>query len=72
MRHTVVLIPGDGIGPEVTEATKHILHAAGAEIDWVEHQAGVAALESGADSVLPDETMRAIREHGVALHPPEV
>ena len=70
MTHTVVLIPGDGIGPEVTEATKHILAAAGAEFTWVIRHAGIAALESGADTVLPVETTRAIREHGIALKGP--
>ena len=44
MRHNVVLIPGDGIGPEVTEAMTRILSAAGADIDWVQRQAGLAAL----------------------------
>lgn len=70
MRHDVVLIPGDGIGPEVAEATKHILHAAGAEIHWVERHAGLAALDRGSDTVLPIETMDAIREHRVALKGP--
>ena len=70
MSHSVVLIPGDGIGPEVTEAVTRILSAAGADIDWVQHQAGVAALEGGEDSVLPDSTVNAIIEHGVALKGP--
>ena len=70
MTHTVVLIPGDGIGPEVTEAVKRILAAAGAGIEWVERQAGQAALERGADSVLSDDTTNAIVEHGVALKGP--
>ena len=70
MPHTVVLIPGDGIGPEVTEATRRILLAAGADLAWVQRQAGVAALEAGADEVLPAATLDAIREHGVALKGP--
>ena len=70
MTHNVVLIPGDGIGPEVTESVKRILAAAGAGIEWVERQAGQAALERGADSVLPDDTISAIVEHGVALKGP--
>src|SRR5690606_35994132 len=41
MKHTVVLIPGDGIGPEVTRAVKKILAAAGADIEWIERTAGV-------------------------------
>jgi isocitrate dehydrogenase (NAD+) len=65
----VVLIPGDGIGPEVALAVKAVFEAAGAPIAWVEHQAGVAALESGRD-VLPSETIDAIRTHRVALKGP--
>lgn len=70
MSHSVVLIPGDGIGPEVTEAVTRILSAAGADIDWVQRRAGLAALEGGEDSVLPDSTVKAIVEHGVALKGP--
>jgi isocitrate dehydrogenase (NAD+) len=43
--HTITLIPGDGIGPEVTEAVVRILHAAGVAIDWERHVAGVVAFE---------------------------
>lgn len=67
--HQVVLIPGDGIGPEVAVAVRRVLEAAVAPIDWVEHQAGLAALETGND-VLPDSTLDAIREYGVALKGP--
>jgi len=67
--HEVVLIPGDGIGPEVTRAVSSILEASGADISWVEAQAGLAAIERGQD-VLPDETLDAIRSHGVALKGP--
>ncbi len=68
MRH-IVLIPGDGIGPEISAAVQNVLAAAGAEIEWVEHHAGVAALADGAD-VLPDSTVDAILEHKVALKGP--
>jgi isocitrate dehydrogenase (NAD+) len=68
-QHQVVLIPGDGIGPEVAAAVKQILSAAGAPISWVERKAGIAAIDEGKD-VLPDETLDAIREHGVALKGP--
>ena len=70
MKHTLVLIPGDGIGPEVTEAVTRILSAAGADLEWVECQAGQAALDRGADRVLPDQTLAAVIEHGVALKGP--
>ncbi|MCH5375460.1 MAG: isocitrate/isopropylmalate dehydrogenase family protein [Planctomycetes bacterium] len=68
--HQAVLIPGDGIGPEVTEAVCKILVAAGAPIAWVEHQAGLAALQAGSENVLPDETLDAITRCGVALKGP--
>jgi isocitrate dehydrogenase (NAD+) len=69
MSTTAVLIPGDGIGPEITAATLRVLEAAGAEIDWVERQAGVAAMEAEGE-VLPQTTLDAIEEHGVALKGP--
>ncbi len=67
--HEAVLIPGDGIGPEVTLAVRHVLEAVDAPIQWVEHQAGIAALQQG-DDVLPNETLQAIKRHGVALKGP--
>jgi isocitrate dehydrogenase (NAD+) len=67
--HQVVLIPGDGIGPEVTEAVQRVLAAAEAPIEWEIHQAGIVALDAG-DEVLPKSTLEAIREHGVALKGP--
>ncbi len=70
MAHQVVLIPGDGIGPEVCDGARRVIDASGAEIEWIERQAGVAALERGSDDVLPVETMNAILEHGVALKGP--
>ncbi|MEZ4224573.1 MAG: isocitrate/isopropylmalate dehydrogenase family protein [Polyangiaceae bacterium] len=68
--HTVVLIPGDGIGPEVADATLKVLEAAKAPVQFVTHYAGEAALERGADSVLPSETVDAIRQHHVAIKGP--
>jgi len=67
---TCVLIPGDGIGPEVSDVVVRILDAAGASLDWETHLAGVAALEAGGGDVLPDATGAAIRRHGVALKGP--
>ena len=69
-KHTIVLIPGDGIGPEVTNATKRVIDAAGLSVEWVELPAGAAALEQGFDSVLPERTIAAIRAHKVALKGP--
>jgi isocitrate dehydrogenase (NAD+) len=65
----VVLIPGDGIGPEVSDAVRAVCTAAGAPITWDVHLAGVAALDHG-DDVLPATTLEAIRRHRVALKGP--
>jgi isocitrate dehydrogenase (NAD+) len=69
MKHTIALIAGDGIGPEVTEGVQRVLTAVGAPLAWDEHPAGLAALERGLD-VLPASTIDAIRQHGVALKGP--
>jgi isocitrate dehydrogenase (NAD+) len=68
--HTAVLIPGDGIGPEVADSARRILDAAGAPVQFIERHAGVAALERGADDVLPPDTVDAVRQHHVALKGP--
>jgi isocitrate dehydrogenase (NAD+) len=67
--HRVVLIPGDGIGPEVCVAVRQVLTAAKAPLIWEEHLAGLSALEAGTD-VLPEATIEAIRHAGVALKGP--
>ena len=67
--HRVVLIPGDGIGPEVTRAVCRIFEAAEAPIAWEEHAAGVVALRAGHD-LLSEETVEAIRHVQVALKGP--
>ena len=69
-KHTIVLIPGDGIGPEVTCATCRVLQAAGLEVQWVELPAGATAVDHGYSDVLPRETLDAIRTHKVALKGP--
>jgi isocitrate dehydrogenase (NAD+) len=68
--HTVVLIPGDGIGPEVCRATEQVLSAAEAPLRFVEHFAGEAALAHGAKELLPEATLDAIRECRLALKGP--
>jgi isocitrate dehydrogenase (NAD+) len=69
MAHRVTLIPGDGIGPEVSAACTLVLDAAGVGIDWIEHGAGARALEAEG-SLLPDETLRSIKATRVALKGP--
>ncbi len=70
MMHQIVLIPGDGIGPEVSDAVQAILEAARAPVRFVVHHAGEAALAHGHADVLPEETLEAIRHHHVALKGP--
>ena len=65
----VVLIPGDGIGPEVAAAAQEVVAAAGVTIDWVTAHAGVAAAERFGDP-LPEATLEAVRRHRVALKGP--
>src|SRR5258708_7495710 len=69
MTHTITLIPGDGIGPEVTEAVVRILKSSGVSIDWESHVAGVVAFERTGDA-LPLELVDAIRRNKVALKGP--
>jgi isocitrate dehydrogenase (NAD+) len=69
MPQTVTLIPGDGIGPSITEAVVRILDAAGADIQWERKLAGVAALESSS-TPLPQETLDSIRQTRLALKGP--
>jgi isocitrate dehydrogenase (NAD+) len=65
----VVLIAGDGIGPEVTQAMQAVLAAARAQVTWVEATAGLAAAERFGDP-LPDATLDLIRRYRVALKGP--
>ncbi|HEY2586248.1 MAG TPA: isocitrate/isopropylmalate dehydrogenase family protein [Tepidisphaeraceae bacterium] len=69
-KHTIVMIPGDGIGPEVTGAARRVFEAAGLAVEWVELPAGAAAIEQGFDNVLPQRTIAAIQAHKVALKGP--
>jgi len=67
--YPVVLLPGDGIGPEITEATREVLEATGVEIDWRPYETGIAAMEK-AGTPLPEEVVEEIRRWGVALKGP--
>jgi isocitrate dehydrogenase (NAD+) len=68
-QHRVTLIPGDGIGPEVSSAARLVLDAAVPGITWVERAAGAMALAERGD-LLPEETLEAIRTSRVALKGP--
>jgi isocitrate dehydrogenase (NAD+) len=69
MPQTVTLIPGDGIGPDITRAVVRVLEAAGAELEWDEKPAGLSAVATH-NTPLPQETIDSIRETRVALKGP--
>jgi isocitrate dehydrogenase (NAD+) len=69
-KHNIVLLPGDGIGPEVTHAACRVIEAAGFQVNWIEVPAGATAVEQGHGDVLPKITLDAIRQHHVALKGP--
>ena len=64
--HHITLIPGDGIGPEVTEAVCRIIASSGVSIEWDRHDAGVVAFERTGQT-LPVDLIESIRRHKVAL-----
>jgi isocitrate dehydrogenase (NAD+) len=66
----VTLIPGDGTGPELTEATRRVLEATGVAFDWDVREAGADVMDRYGGNPLPDEVLDAIRETGVALKGP--
>lgn len=67
--HKVTLIPGDGIGPEITEAAVRVIEASGAAIEWDRQLAGMAAVEQFGDP-LPEPTLASFRNNRVALKAP--
>jgi isocitrate dehydrogenase (NAD+) len=69
MKHTITLIPGDGIGPEITEATTKVIEAAGVEIEWEKFEAGLPAVEKYGEPV-PKALLDSIRKNKVALKGP--
>jgi isocitrate dehydrogenase (NAD+) len=69
MSHAVTLIPGDGIGPEITAATRRVLEATGVRFDWDEQVAGMAAVDRSGDP-LPEATVESIRRTTLALKGP--
>jgi isocitrate dehydrogenase (NAD+) len=69
MAQRVTLIPGDGIGPELADATRRVLDAAGVELDWEVVDAGEASIARHG-TPLPDEVLDSVRRNGVALKGP--
>jgi isocitrate dehydrogenase (NAD+) len=69
LSHKITLIPGDGVGPEQTEAAKRVIEATGVEIDWDIQEAGVDVMVKHG-SPLPDQVIESIRRNKVALKGP--
>ncbi len=69
MAHAITLIPGDGIGPEVTDATVRVLEKTGVKFEWDVQRAGAAVAEARG-TTLPSEVLDSIRKNKVALKGP--
>lgn len=71
MKHTITLIPGDGIGPEIISATVRIIEATGVDIEWETHILGAQAQEKYG-TTLPESTIDSIKKNKVALKGPQM
>src|SRR5437899_10460878 len=69
MAHRVTFIPGDGVGPELSEATRRVLEATGVEFDWDVQEAGVDVMDTYG-TPLPDHVLESIRANGVGIKGP--
>lgn len=69
MAHKITLIPGDGTGPEITEATRRVIEGTGVEIEWEVRNAGVDVMEQYG-TPLPEEVLESIRRNKIALKGP--
>ena len=69
MAYDVTLIPGDGTGPEIAEATRRVLDATGVKFNWDVQNAGIEEMERSGN-VLPKETLDSIRKNKVAIKGP--
>ena len=70
MAHSVTLIPGDGIGPELTEATRRVIESTGVDVDWDVQEAGADVMDKHGGNPLPDHVLESIERNGVALKGP--
>ncbi|HSU25015.1 MAG TPA: isocitrate dehydrogenase (NAD(+)) [Pyrinomonadaceae bacterium] len=71
MKHTITLIPGDGIGPEIVAATVRIIEASGIDVEWETQILGAQALEKFGET-LPGVTIESIKRNKVALKGPQM
>ena len=70
MTHRVTLIPGDGTGPEIAEATRRVIDATGVEIDWDVQEAGADVMDKHGGNPLPDHVLESIAPNTVAIKGP--
>jgi len=68
-RHTITLIPGDGVGPEVSTAARRVIDATGVDVEWEVHEAGLGVMEEYGDP-LPAHVLESIRRNKVAIKGP--
>jgi isocitrate dehydrogenase (NAD+) len=68
--HRVTLIPGDGTGPEIAEATRRVIEATGVDVEWDVQQAGADVMHEHGGNPLPDHVLDSIKQNGVALKGP--
>lgn len=66
--YNVTLIPGDGVGPEITEATRKCIDATGVKIDWDHQECGIEVIEK--EGSVPERVMDSVRKNGIALKAP--
>ena len=70
MAHRVTFIPGDGTGPEIAEASRRVLGASGAELEWDVQHAGADVMDEYGGNPLPEHVLDSIKQNGVALKGP--
>jgi isocitrate dehydrogenase (NAD+) len=71
MKHTITLIPGDGIGPEIVAATVRVIEATGVDIEWETQILGAQAQEKFGTTI-PESTIESIKKNKVALKGPQM
>src|SRR5919197_4165270 len=69
MSYKVTFVPGDGVGPELSEATRRVLEATGVEFEWDVQEAGADVMDTYG-TPLPDHVLESIRANGVAIKGP--
>ncbi|MES1909604.1 MAG: Isocitrate dehydrogenase [NAD] catalytic subunit 5, mitochondrial, variant 2 [Cercozoa sp. M6MM] len=69
-QHTVVLMPGDGIGPEIAQSVQDVFRAAEVPVNWEVHNIGTEHVVAGSKDLISPEALDAIRKYGVGLKGP--